>query len=108
MFLYISILAGFYFIYSCYQNDYVGINRVLLTVFMLAYATLYVFVPPFLGMANQYAGRAFELFPVGCYFLAMLPDMDEASAEEKALVFLAWSGLVVMASFLVYFKLYVW
>ncbi|EXJ40313.1 putative membrane protein [Vibrio parahaemolyticus VPTS-2010_2] len=38
----------------------------------------------------------------------MLPDMDEASAEEKALVFLAWSGLVVMASFLVYFKLYVW
>ncbi|MFW1139095.1 hypothetical protein ACEV8V_10395 [Vibrio parahaemolyticus] len=108
MFLYISILAGFYFIYRCYQNDYVGINRVLLTAFMLAYATLYVFVPPFLGMANQYAGRAFELFPIGCYFFAMWPDMDEASAEEKGLVFLAWSGLVVMASFLVYFKLYVW
>ncbi len=40
--------------------------------------------------------------------MALLPDMEEAETEAKSFVFFAWCGLILIASFLVYFKLYVW
>ncbi|UTV29531.1 hypothetical protein [Photobacterium atrarenae] len=109
MFLILAILGGFYFIFRFYREGQpIGWNRVLVTVFFIGYTLTYLYVPPFLGMNNQYTGRMYELVPIGCYFFALLPDMEEACTEEKAIVFFAWFGLIVIASLLACFKLYVW
>ncbi|KOE13827.1 membrane protein [Vibrio parahaemolyticus] len=109
MFLILAILGAIYLLFKLYrEGEEIGWNRILVTIFFVSYSALYLYVPPFLGMNNQYAGKMYELVPIGCYFMALLPDMEEAETETKAFVFFAWCGLILIASFLVYFKLYVW
>ncbi len=104
-----SNIGAIYLLFKLYQEgEEIGWNRILVTIFFVSYSALYLYVPPFLGMNNQYAGKMYELVPIGCYFMALLPDMEEAETEAKAFVFFAWCGLILIASFLVYFKLHVW
>ncbi|MFT5675641.1 MAG: hypothetical protein ACI808_001572 [Paraglaciecola sp.] len=109
MFLILAILGGFYLLFRFYrEGQSIGWNRVLVMLFVTVYAIVYLYVPPFLGMSNQYAGKMYELIPIGCYLVSLVPDMEEASTEEKFIVFFAWCGFIFIASFLAYFKLYVW
>ncbi len=109
MFLILAVLGGIYLLFKSYrEGESIGWNRILVTIFFITYSIVYLYVPPFLGMNNQYAGKMYELIPIGCYLVALFPEMEEAGTEEKFVVIFAWCGLIFIASFLAYFKLYVW
>ncbi len=56
MFLILAILGAIYLLFKLYQEgEEIGWNRILVTIFFVSYSALYLYVPPFLGMNNQYA-----------------------------------------------------